>query len=189
MFPLTPDQIFSACGKVSPLANIQAHWPLVEQAFVSRDIYSDLVAIASIATIRVECPPFKPIHEYGTPERFKSLYDIEGQRPDKARELGNLSPGDGAKFAGRGFIQLTGKANYELYGPRIGVDLVSDPDAALVTQNAANLFVLYFMDHHCIASANARNWVAIRREVNGGLNGFDLFQQTVNNLLALMPNG
>lgn len=188
-FPLTSEQIFEACGKVCPLANIQANWPLVEQAFASRNLASNLVAIAAIATIRVECPPFKPIHEYGNPERFASMYDIEGQRPQLARTLGNLTPGDGVKYAGRGFIQLTGKANYQHMSDLLSIDIVGDPDKALDPQTAADIFALFFRDHGCIDSANARNWQAVRREVNGGLNGLDLFQQTVNNLLALLPTG
>lgn len=54
----------------------------------------------------------KPIKECGNHAYFTRMYDIEGSRPAKARELGNLKPGDGALFCGRGFVQLTGRNNY-----------------------------------------------------------------------------
>jgi len=44
----------------------------------------------------------QPIKEIGNAAYFKRMYDIEGARPAKARELGNIHPGDGAKFCGMG---------------------------------------------------------------------------------------
>ena len=46
------------------------------------------------------------------------------KRYDGRKDLGNVQPGDGARFKGRGFIQLTGRANYEKYGKRLNLDLV-----------------------------------------------------------------
>jgi predicted chitinase len=46
----------------------------------------------------------------------------------KGKSLGNLAPGDGYLYRGRGFVQLTGKANYEKTGREIGVDLVNNPE-------------------------------------------------------------
>jgi hypothetical protein len=187
-FPLTAEQIVSACGNAPSVANVQANWTLIEQAIVSRNVYSDLVAVAAIATIHVECPPFKPIHEYGDAEYFHRLYDIEGDNPERAQELGNLSPGDGAKYAGRGFIQLTGLLNYRFFAMMLNhQELVESPDLALQPQLAADIFALYFMHHGCIPAANARNWVDVRRRVNGGTNGMPLYLETVNKLLALLP--
>jgi predicted chitinase len=36
------------------------------------------------------------------------MYDINGRRPAKALKLGNVNPGDGVRFHGRGYVQLTG---------------------------------------------------------------------------------
>jgi len=73
----------------------------------------------------------QPIKEFGGAAYYKRMYDIEGSRPAKARELGNLTPGDGVRFAGRGYVQLTGKANYARASKEIGFDLVASPDLAM----------------------------------------------------------
>ena len=81
----------------------------------------------------------QPIKERGGAAYLKKMYDINGARPAKARELGNTSPGDGVRYCGRGDVQLTGRRNYERAGKKIGVDLVSNPDLAMVPENAAKI--------------------------------------------------
>jgi len=73
----------------------------------------------------------QPIKEFGGTAYYKRMYDIQGDRPAKARELGNLTPGDGAKFAGRGYVQLTGRSNYVRASKEVGFDLVGNPDLAM----------------------------------------------------------
>jgi putative chitinase len=72
---------------------------------------------------------------------FRRMYDIEGARPAKARELGNLAPGDGARYCGRGYPQLTGKKNYLKAGTALGVDLVGHPELALEPGVAAKIMI------------------------------------------------
>jgi len=81
----------------------------------------------------------QPIKEYGGDNYFFRMYDIEGQRPYKARELGNDSPGDGIKYAGRGYVQLTGKANYKKATSKLHIGFLSDPDLALNPNHAAKI--------------------------------------------------
>lgn len=78
----------------------------------------------------------QPINEYGGDRYFFRMYDIDGDRPAKAKELGNIQPGDGVKFHGRGLVQLTGRNNYRTMTrlvtmPRWGIDLETEPDLAL----------------------------------------------------------
>lgn len=54
----------------------------------------------------------QPIREIGNLSYFTRLYDIRGSNPTRARRMGNIHPGDGAKFCGRGLVQLTWFANY-----------------------------------------------------------------------------
>ena len=83
----------------------------------------------------------QPISEYGGPAYFHRMYDIQGARPAKARELGNLTPGDGAKYHGRGYVQLTGRVNYERVKSELGFDVVADPDLAKRADVAAAVMV------------------------------------------------
>jgi hypothetical protein len=116
----------------------------------------------------------QPITEYGGNAYFMRMYDKTGQRPDVARRLGNDQPGDGARYPGRGFVQLTGRRNYKYWGDKLGVDLVGHPDKALdLGISTAILFEGmrlgtftgkklgdYFDDA-------TENWIQARRVVNG----------------------
>lgn len=61
-----------------------------------------------------------------------------GYRTPKGRTLGNTAPGDGARYMGRGYVQLTGKNNYRYWSNRLSrpllqhPELASDPDLAVV---------------------------------------------------------
>lgn len=129
-----------------------------------------------LATVATECH-FRCVQENGNEAYFK--------RYDGRKDLGNVQPGDGARFKGRGFIQLTGRANYEKYGKRLNLDLVGKPELALEPKTAAKILVAYFVDHGCSTWSMRGNWRKVRKLVNGGLNGFDHFQESVFNLLEI----
>lgn len=61
-----------------------------------------------------------------TPESFAEV--VYGAKTTVGRSMGNLEPGDGWKYRGRGYIQLTGKANYSSNGKANGFDLINNPD-------------------------------------------------------------
>jgi len=61
-----------------------------------------------------------------TPESFAEV--VYGAKTTVGRSMGNLEPGDGWKYRGRGYIQLTGKANYSTNGKANGFDLINNPD-------------------------------------------------------------
>ena len=83
----------------------------------------------------------QPIEEYGGPSYFFRRYDPKGARPDIAAQLGNTVPGDGVKFPGRGYVQLTGRANYAKASAKLGVDLIGNPALALRADVAAKVML------------------------------------------------
>lgn len=117
---------------------------------------------------------FQPIGEYGGVEYKRRRYDVTGDNPSRARSMGNDEPGDGVLYAGRGYVQLTWKNNYEKAGNKIGVDLVNEPERALETDVAAAILVFgtiggWFTGKKLGAYVNdtKTDYVGARRVVNG----------------------
>lgn len=88
-------------------------------------------------------------------------------------DLGNTQPGDGRRFKGRGFLQLTGRANYAAYGAAVGRDLLTDPGAVSREPALCVGVATWFWTRHGLnVLADADDCEAITRRINGGLNGF-----------------
>lgn len=83
----------------------------------------------------------QPIGEYGGPSYFHRMYDPQGQRPALAKQNGNIHPGDGVKFHGRGYVQLTWRNNYRRAGEKLGLPLEDQPDLAMKPDVAADIMV------------------------------------------------
>jgi len=157
---------------------VHTNLPFLVDALDRRGMTDPLVHTGAIATIGVECPTFIPIHELGGDAYFKRLY--EGRR-----DLGNTEPGDGIRYHGRGFIQLTGRANYLDMQNRTGRPLVDNPDLALEPELASDIFAIYFKTHRVHQACIEENWPLARKRVNGGLTHFSLFQSYVLSLKGM----
>ncbi len=88
-----------------------------------------------LATVKHETANrFQPITEYGGRSYF-SKYDPvlanTSRRRSRAKRNGNTMRGDGYKYRGRGFVQITWKNNYQKLGDALGYDLVNNPEKAL----------------------------------------------------------
>jgi putative chitinase len=85
---------------------------------------------------------------------------------------GDEASGEGFKFRGRGFIQLTGKQNYTAFGKAIGVDIAANPD--LVASKYPLLSAAWFFSKNCLAKckdASDASVLAVTKCVNGGTIG------------------
>lgn len=168
------EQVVKATG--APEANVRVHWPNVYAALAKYNIAGERTQAGAIATITVECPPWKPIEEWGDHPEYDTGH--------KAEILGNTpeADGDGQRYEGRGFIQLTGRANYKAYGDLIGVNLLGKPTLALDPKIAAEVFALYFKWKKVSTACEARDWQSARKRVNGGLNGWQRFYDVLKKL-------
>lgn len=81
----------------------------------------------------------QPVKEFGGPSYLTRMYDVKGQRPTLARSMGNTESGDGTRYCGRGYVQLTWKCNYRRAGEELGVRLEAQPDLAMNPDIAAKV--------------------------------------------------
>jgi len=103
---------------------------------------------------------------------FAKKYDPT-YAPKTAKILGNKNKGDGAKYHGRGFIQLTGRDNYRMASDALGIDLLSHPELAEKPDVAAKIAVWYWNTR---VKPNVRNFgdtVEVTKKINNAMFGLE----------------
>lgn len=117
------------------------------------------------------------------PKRFPTL-EIANQYAGNPKKIANMvyanrmgnrdeASGDGYRFRGRGCIQLTGHSNYFHAGKALGVDFVMEPDLVATPKYAAMTAGWFWSTHGCNELAEAANWTALTKKINGGTIGLD----------------
>lgn len=113
-------------------------------------------------------------HESGE-LRFKAEI-ASGDAYEGRLDLGNVQPGDGRRFKGRGLIQLTGRANYAEYAKAIGreTEILQAPE--LIEQDlelCVDVAGWFWSRKNLNTLADADDLTAITKRINGGLNGLE----------------
>ena len=106
---------------------------------------------------------FQWMEEQGSPSYF--------DRYEGRTDLGNTTKGDGARYHGRGLIQLTGRNNYRLYGRVLGLPLESNPEIAKDFPVNLQVALHYWTINRLSELADEDNVSVITRRINGGQNG------------------
>lgn len=174
MIPWETVQAATRC----PGQSVMLHWPLIHDALAALSIAQTPVQIAAAATVAIETAgTFKPIREYASGKAYDT-----GRL---AARLGNTpeADGDGQLYKGRGFIQLTGRANYADYGAALGINLLGDPDLALDPHVSARILARYFRTVGVDQVALRGEWPQVRKKINGGFNHYAEFKVVVDRLL------
>jgi len=115
------------------------------------------------------------------PKRFPTL-EIANQYAGQPSKIANKvycdrmgnrneASGDGARFIGRGCIQLTGSSNYYNAGKALGVDFWADPDLVATPKYAALTAGWFWSTHKCNEVAQAQEWGRLTKIINGGTIG------------------
>ena len=136
--------------------NIRLAGPFFPAALARHDISNLLRKAHFLAQVCEESWGFSDMKEEGSGEEY------EGRR-----NLGNTSPGDGPRYKGRGFIQLTGRANYRAYGKTLGLDLLRHPELAEDPRNAVESACEYWTKRQLNPLADKDDLKTITRRING----------------------
>lgn len=153
--------ILQSITKLAPLSTLEKVVPELNDTMEEYGIDTPLRQAHFLAQI---------LHESGS-----FLYSEEiasGAAYEGRTDLGNTHPGDGKKFKGRGYIQLTGRANYIAYGKYLGVDLLTDP-TIVANKYACDVAGWFWEVKNLNELADLDRLIAITQRINGGQNGID----------------
>lgn len=148
---------------ICPLARAARMEPFVDSlnaAMEEFEINTPMRAAAFIAQVAHESGGFRYVQEIAPGTAYEGRAD-----------LGNVEPGDGARYKGRGLIQITGRSNYSACGVALGRDLVSQPELLEQPVDAARSAAWFWQKHGLNELADAGDFERITRRINGGLNG------------------
>ncbi len=108
----------------------------------------------------------------GVKKYFAKKYDPK-YSPKTAKILGNKKVGDGERYHGRGFIQLTGRDNYRMAGEALGIDLLNNPDLAAKPEVASKIAVWYWNSRVKPHVQDFTDTRAVTRKINPAVKGLD----------------
>jgi predicted chitinase len=154
--------------------NITRNLPFVVDGLRGKALTDKQMVNMALSTIRAETAGFVPISEGQSAFNTRiTPFDLYNGRED----LGNTQPGDGPRFKGRGYVQLTGRSNYKDVGDQIGSDLVGNPELANDPTLAGKILAQFLKNHETrIRNALGANDLATaRKAVNGGSHGLEAF--------------
>jgi putative chitinase len=128
----------------------------------SYDINTKLRIAHFMGQITHECAGFRTTEEFASGEAYEGRTD-----------LGNINPGDGKLYKGRGLIQLTGRDNYRKYGELLDLPLENNPEIAAEPVTSLKIACEYWKSRNINAAADRDDLVKATKLVNGGLNGLE----------------
>lgn len=162
---MTPQTLADAMNV--PLARAQKWADALTEAMAGGQINTRLRQAAFLAQIGRESGSLVYTKELGGPSYFAKY--------DGRKDLGNTQPGDGARFAGRGLIQVTGRANYSKASQALFGDdrLLKTPELLEQPEWAAKSAVWYWTTRNLNALADQDRFTDITKAINGGTNGLE----------------
>lgn len=178
----------------------------LEEVFQRYEINTPLRQAAFIGQCAHESANFKTLEEnlnYSAeglmkiwPSRFPTLEAAQPyhRNPEKIANRvyggrmgnGTEETGDGWLYHGRGLIQLTGKDNYKMAGDALDMDFVHSPDYVLVPKYAALTAGWFWNKRGLNKEADAKDYTAMTKKINGGVIGLDDRIKHINHALAAL---
>ena len=193
--PLTGDLLLRIVPKVGTQAEVVAS--SLNQAISEANITTRIGQAMFIAQLAHESAGFTRLEEMGGKTTFTFakyqekeaddkvydyfffMYDKDSPSPRRqkvALRLGNDKAGDGVRYKGRGYIQLTGRSNYRQAGVALGLDLEKNPGTAATPSVAARIAGWYWRTRKLNSYTNVDsedNFKKVTRGINGGERGLE----------------
>lgn len=150
--------------RIMPYAGMRAHAfiePLnqaMQEFNISDSVVREMAFLAQVG------------HESGQLRYVKEL--ASGEAYEGRKDLGNLEPGDGVRFKGRGLIQITGRANYEKCGLALNLPLLEQPELLEEPRHACRSAGWFWQSRGLNDLADKGDFKLITKRINGGTNGF-----------------
>jgi putative chitinase len=110
-------------------------------------------------------------HESGSLRYLRELAD--GSDYEGRADLGNVYPGDGVRYRGRGILQVTGRSNYASCGEALGLDLIESPELLETIEGACRSAAWFWGKKRLNAYADSDSFGALTKAINGGYTGLD----------------
>ena len=170
---LTDVQLRQIMPNLAP-AKLPLYLAPLNAAMQAHGVNTMLRTAAFIAQLAHESGEFRWMEEIWGPTDAQRRYEPPNAL---AAKLGNTQAGDGKRFKGRGPIQITGRFNYAKYGGLLNIDLTADPARAAMPEVAFATAGLFWITNGLNELADAQQFVAITRRINGGTNGLADRQQ------------
>ena len=166
----TPKKEIKVANNAVPKQSVTGspHEKLLIKVAVAAGIKGEELA-QFLAQTAHETHDFKSMIEYGGSLDFRK-YDPK-YAPKKAKQLGNKKVGDGARYKGRGYIQLTGRYNYKRAGQALGLPLEAKPELVEKPEIAAKVAVWFWQNRVQPKVDDFGNTPQATKPINPGLNG------------------
>lgn len=146
------------------------HEKLLTKAAIAAGIKGEELA-QFLAQTAHESHNFQSMIEYGGSLDFRK-YDPK-YAPKKAKALGNKKVGDGARYKGRGYIQLTGRYNYKRAGEALGLPLEAKPELVEKPEIAAKVAIWFWQNRVQPRVTDFGNTPSATKPINPGLKGIE----------------
>jgi putative chitinase len=135
--------------------------------------------------------PKTPKRAWGFTPEEAAAYEKQPKRIANriySNRMGNRdeASGDGWRFRGSGFLQLTGHSNFYHAGKALGVDFVMEPELVRTPKYAAQTAGWFWQTHKINQHADGRDFVTMTKRINGGTIGLDDRIKHINQALAVL---
>ena len=170
-----------AAPKAAPKAvtpkrvQVQATTQLAGEKLLLKTAIANGISGTELAAFMAQCAhesaDFKRMKEYGGSLDFRK-YDPK-YAPKKAKTLGNKKVGDGAKYKGRGFIQITGRYNYTKAGQELNLPLATHPELVERPDIAAKVAVWFWQHRVQPNVTNFSNVADVTKMINPAMRGLE----------------